>query len=132
MQGVLNRVTGALAQNPRLAFEVLKEGEARCLRQGVMFAANWGKAVERLVARAVETAPHLCRRFLYTGSQRPFRMGSPDFINTLQRNGWVTMDIHPPSAWAAHQARWYGSAFGMQPLHYAARPAYQAIRHLLQ
>jgi hypothetical protein len=127
MQGVLNGVTDALAQNPRLALSVLSKKEGDCLVRGMMFEANWGKAIERLVAAAVEKAPHLAKRFLYTGSQRPFRMGSPDFINKVST---VPMDIHPPAALAAHMARWYGAAFNMQPLHYT-RPSYEAIRLLL-
>jgi len=92
-------------ENPELIKQFLKPGELRQVGCGKMLSANYGKALERAVAKDLQrTWPEL---FEHVGHLA--RPGKPIWDwNGLGEAAGRTFDLTTPKALAAHEARVYG------------------------
>lgn len=86
LQGMVDQAVRELVANPKLARSLMSEGSYRQLKNGTeLYAASFGKAVERRVAQLVREDPNLRRTLQHTGLARGDNgrfISSPDFTRT--------------------------------------------------
>jgi hypothetical protein len=103
LQNITTAQNARLAANPQLARTVLSSRElSAAARNPGLMPANYGKAIERLVADEVRNSP-LHRSILRpVGGPR-----NPDFVGVGSSNG-MNFEITTPRSVASHMTRPYG------------------------
>ena len=89
LQSFVDQAVRELVANPKMAESLMSEGSYRHLKNGTnLYAASFGKAVERRVAQLVREDPNLRNTILHTGLARGSNgrfISSPDFTRTTGR-----------------------------------------------
>lgn len=110
MQQLTTNAAERLAQNPALARTVLSPAEYAAGQASSGIAkANYGKAIERVVAQDIRSSPELSQMFEHLS--RPGQ-AVPDFAGRGAFEG-MTFDITTPGQVQAHLARPYGTGLNI-------------------
>jgi hypothetical protein len=105
LQATTDQALADLSANPELARGLMSPGSYDHLVNGTSLApASFGKAMERLTARYIQSDPTLSNQFEYLS--RPF-LSTPDFVGTVSDNAF-TFDITTDASVASHLSRPYG------------------------